>query len=60
MGSLITSEVDVRDVIWPEDMNIFYALAGGVTTVHTMHGSANSIGGRGIVLKLRWGKAARR
>jgi len=57
MGSLITSEVDIKDVIWPEDMNIFYALAGGVTTVHTMHGSANSIGGRGIVLKLRWGKS---
>ncbi|MBN1223174.1 MAG: amidohydrolase family protein [Candidatus Aminicenantes bacterium] len=57
MGNLITSEVDVKDVIWPEDMNIFYALAGGVTTVHTMHGSANSIGGRGIVLKLRWGKS---
>jgi imidazolonepropionase-like amidohydrolase len=58
MGNLITSEVDIRDVIWPEDMNIFYALAGGVTTIHTMHGSANSIGGRGIVLKLRWGKSA--
>ena len=58
MGNLITSEVDIRDVIWPEDINIFYALAGGVTTIHTMHGSANSIGGRGIVLKLRWGKSA--
>lgn len=58
MGNLITAEVDIRDVIWPEDINIFYALAGGVTTIHTMHGSANSIGGRGIVLKLRWGKSA--
>ncbi len=57
-GNLITSEVDIKDVIWPEDINIFYALAGGVTTIHTMHGSANSIGGRGIVLKLRWGKSA--
>lgn len=57
-GNLITSEVDIRDVIWPEDINIFYALTGGVTTIHTMHGSANSIGGRGIVLKLRWGKSA--
>ena len=57
-GNLITSEVDIRDVIWPEDMNIYYALTGGVTTIHTMHGSANSIGGRGIVLKLRWGKSA--
>lgn len=58
MGNLITAEVDIMDVIYPEDMNILYALAGGVTTIHTMHGSANSIGGRGIVLKLRWGKNA--
>jgi imidazolonepropionase-like amidohydrolase len=58
MGDLITSEVDVRDVINPEDMMIYYALTGGVTTVHTMHGSANPIAGRGVVLKLRWGKSA--
>ncbi|MEA2005489.1 MAG: amidohydrolase family protein [Acidobacteriota bacterium] len=58
MGNLITAEVDIKDVIYPEDINIFYALTGGVTTVHTMHGSANPIGGRGIVLKLRWRKSA--
>jgi imidazolonepropionase-like amidohydrolase len=57
-GDLLTPEVDVRDVINPEDINIFYALTGGVTSVHTMHGSGNPIGGRGIVLKLRWGKSA--
>ncbi len=57
-GNLLTPEVDVRDVINPRDMNIFYALTGGVTSIHTMHGSANPIGGRGIVLKLRWGKSA--
>jgi imidazolonepropionase-like amidohydrolase len=58
-GELISAEVDVRDIINPEDMNIYYALTGGVTTIHTMHGSANPIGGRGVVLKLRWGKSAR-
>lgn len=58
MGDLITAEVDIKDVINPEDLNIFYALTGGVTTIHTMHGSGNPIGGRGIVLKLRWGKSA--
>jgi imidazolonepropionase-like amidohydrolase len=58
MGNLITSEVDVKDVINAEDINIWYALAGGVTTIHTMHGSANPIGGLGIVLKLRWKKNA--
>lgn len=58
-GNLITAEVDVEDVINPEDISIFYALTGGVTTIHTMHGSANPIGGKGIVLKLRWGKSAK-
>jgi len=58
MGDLMTPQVDIKDVIYPEDINIFYALTGGVTTIHTMHGSANPIGGRGIVLKLRWGKSA--
>jgi len=59
MGELISAEVDVRDIINPEDINIYYALSGGVTTIHTMHGSANPIDGRGVVLKLRWGQSAR-
>lgn len=58
MGNLMTPEVDVLDVINPEDINIYYALSGGVTCIHTMHGSANPIGGRGIVLKLKWGVGA--
>jgi imidazolonepropionase-like amidohydrolase len=57
-GDLMTPEVDTLDVINPEDINIYYALTGGVTCVHTMHGSANPIGGRGIVLKLKWGGSA--
>ncbi len=56
-GDLLVPEVDIREVLNPEDINIWYALTGGVTTVHTMHGSADPIGGRGIVLKLRWGAA---
>lgn len=59
MGSLMTPETDIAEVIYPEDINIWYALTGGVTSIHTMHGSANPIGGRGIVLKLRWGQDAR-
>ena len=58
MGDLITAEVDCLDIINPQDINIFYALTGGVTSIHTMHGSANPIGGKGIVLKMRWGKSA--
>jgi imidazolonepropionase-like amidohydrolase len=57
-GDLITSEVDVRDIINPQDLNIYYALTGGVTAIQTLHGSANPIAGRGVVLKLRWGADA--
>ena len=42
----VTAEVRIGDVIDPEDINIYRQLAGGVTTIHTLHGSANSIGGQ--------------
>lgn len=58
-GSIsVSSMVAVEDVIDPTDEAIYRALAGGVTTVHTMHGSANAIGGTNAVLKLRWGADA--
>lgn len=52
----ITSEVRIGDVVNPDDINIFRQLAGGVTTSHLLHGSANSIGGQTILIKLRWGQ----
>jgi imidazolonepropionase-like amidohydrolase len=55
----VSSMVDVRDVIDPEDISIYRALAGGVTTANILHGSANAIGGQTVVLKMRWGKPAR-
>lgn len=59
-GSLaVTSMVSIEDVIDPTDINIYRDLAGGVTTTHTLHGSANPIGGRNAVIKLRWGKDAK-
>ncbi len=54
----ITSEVRIGDVVWPEDINIYRQLAGGVTTSHLLHGSANTIGGQTQLIKLRWGKNA--
>ncbi|RMH20128.1 MAG: hypothetical protein D6696_08880 [Acidobacteria bacterium] len=58
-GSLaVTSMVTVDDVIDPDDVAIYRALAGGVTTINALHGSANPIGGGNAVLKLRWGKDA--
>lgn len=50
----ITAEVTMKDVVDPDDVSIYRALAGGVTTIRLLHGSANAIGGRDEVLKLRW------
>ncbi len=54
----ITSEVRIGDVLNPDDINIYRQLAGGVTTSHLLHGSANPIGGQTALIKLRWGKSA--
>lgn len=56
-GSLsVTSMVRVRDVLDPTDVNIYRQLAGGVTTINVLHGSANTIGGQNAVVKLKWGR----
>ena len=58
-GSLaVTAMVRIEDVVDPTDMGIYRALAGGVTTINVLHGSANPIGGQNQVLKLRWGQDA--
>ena len=58
-GSLaVTSMARIEDVVDPTDIAIYRALAGGVTTVNVLHGSANPIGGQNAVLKLRWGQDA--
>ncbi|HEU4754739.1 MAG TPA: amidohydrolase family protein, partial [Armatimonadota bacterium] len=54
---VITPEVRVRDVVNPKDVTIYRALAGGVTTAHIMHGSANAIGGQNAIIKLKWGRS---
>jgi imidazolonepropionase-like amidohydrolase len=54
----VSSMVDIKDIINPEDIAIYRALAGGVTTANILHGSANSIGGQTLPLKMRWGKTA--
>jgi imidazolonepropionase-like amidohydrolase len=50
-----SAEVRIGDVINPEDINIYRQLAGGVTAIQQLHGSANVIGGQSAVVKLRWG-----
>ncbi len=53
----ITSEVRIEDVINAKDVNIYRQLAGGVTTSHLLHGSANAIGGQTALIKLKYGEA---
>jgi imidazolonepropionase-like amidohydrolase len=58
-GSLsVTSMVRITDVLNPTDENIYRQLAGGVTTINVLHGSANTIGGQNAVVKLKYGKEA--
>ena len=58
-GSLaVTAMVGIEDVLDPNDVSIYRALAGGVTSANVLHGSANPIGGRNAVIKLRWGADA--
>lgn len=52
-----SAEVRIADVVNSEDVNIYRQLAGGVTTSHLLHGSANPIGGQSQLIKLRWGKS---
>ena len=54
-GEAVTAEVRIEDVIDPDDVNWYRQLAGGVTTVNQLHGSANAIGGQSCTTKLRWG-----
>ena len=51
----VTAEVRIADNLNPEDINIYRQLAGGVTSSHILHGSANTIGGQTQLIKLRWG-----
>src|SRR5215468_8612546 len=54
----VSSMVNMEEVLDPGDINIYRDLAGGVTSANILHGSANSIGGQTLVIKLRWGQPA--
>jgi imidazolonepropionase-like amidohydrolase len=56
-GSLsVTSMVRIQDILNPTAVNIYRALAGGVTSINILHGSANTIGGQNATVKLKWGE----
>jgi len=46
-----TAQVWAEHSVWPQDPQFPLALAGGVTTLHVLPGSANLFGGRGVTLK---------
>ena len=50
--SPVTANVWVEHSVWPQDAQLPRTLAGGVTTIQVLPGSANLIGGRSVVLKV--------
>ncbi|NOS99656.1 MAG: amidohydrolase family protein [Phycisphaerales bacterium] len=50
----ISAEVRIGDLVYNDTPAIYRALAGGVTTTHAMHGSANPIGGQNVIFKLKY------
>jgi imidazolonepropionase-like amidohydrolase len=57
-GQNSSAEVTIEDVIDDEDIDLYRNLAGGVTSIQILHGSANPIGGRSAIIKLKWGESA--
>src|SRR6266540_3669254 len=56
-GSLsVSSMARTRDVLNPTDVDLYRELAGGVTTLNLLHGSANSIGGQTTTVKVKYGR----
>lgn len=56
-GSLaVTSMTRIRDVLDPTDIDLYRALAGGVTALNLLHGSANAIGGQNVTVKIKYGR----
>lgn len=54
----VTAECRIGDVVDPDDINMYRALAGGVTTLQLLHGSANPIGAQAQIVKPRWGSGS--
>lgn len=51
MTNPVTAEVWAEHSVWPQDPGFQRALAGGVTSLQVLPGSANLFGGRSAVLK---------
>jgi imidazolonepropionase-like amidohydrolase len=51
MTAPVTAQVWAEHSIWPQDPGFSRALAGGVTAMQILPGSANLVGGRGVTVK---------
>lgn len=51
MTAPVTANVWAEHSVWPQDPGFATALAGGVTSMQVLPGSANLVGGRGVTLK---------
>lgn len=47
----VTAEVWAEHGVWPQDPGFTRAIAGGVTSMQILPGSANLFGGRGVIVK---------
>ncbi|MEN0063427.1 MAG: amidohydrolase family protein [Myxococcota bacterium] len=54
-----TAGVWAEHSTWPQDPGFYRAIAGGVTTLQILPGSANLIGGRGVVMRPIPGRGSR-
>jgi imidazolonepropionase-like amidohydrolase len=52
----ITAEVRILDTLNQDRVGVYRAVAGGTTTHHVMHGSANPIGGQCAIVKMKYGQ----
>jgi imidazolonepropionase-like amidohydrolase len=52
----VTAEVWAEHSVWPQDPQFPLALAGGVTALQILPGSANLFGGRSVTLKNVWSR----
>ena len=51
VSGAVTAEVWAEHGVWPQDPGFPRALAGGITSLQILPGSANLFGGRGVTLK---------
>lgn len=53
MTDPVTAPLRALDAVYPDDTAFMDALAGGVTCAQTLPGSANVIGGQGVIIKTK-------